>query len=78
MRGPLIDAVLIAVVVAVVLLATAHWWGPLAGRTGRRIGMNLDIAGAALFRGVRRMLGQGQARPHKDAREPGKGKGELR
>jgi hypothetical protein len=59
-RGPLIDAVLIAIVVAVVLLATAHLWGPLLGRTVRRIGQNLDVAERAIFRTVRRILGQGQ------------------
>jgi len=63
-RGPLIDAVVIAIVVAVVLLATAHLWGPLLGTTVRRIGTNLDVAGTAVFRTVRRILGQGQVRPH--------------
>ena len=38
MRGPLIDAVVIAIVVAVVLLATAHLWGPLLGMMVRRVG----------------------------------------
>ena len=65
MRGPLIDAVLIAVVVAVTLLATAHLWGPFLGKTLRRTGQNLEIAGTAVFSTVRRMLGQGQTRPHK-------------
>ena len=63
MKGPLIDAVVIAVVVAVVLLATAHLWGPLLGRMVRRAGKNLEIAETAIFRTVRRMLGQGQVRP---------------
>jgi len=62
-KGPLIDAVVIAVVVAVVLLATAHLWGPLLGRMVRRAGKNLEIAETAIFRTVRRMLGQGQVRP---------------
>ena len=65
MRGPLIDAVLIAAVTAVILLATAHLWGPLLGRVVRRMGKNLEIAGTAVFSTVRRMLGQGQTRPHK-------------
>ena len=65
MRGPLIDAVILAVVVAVVLLATAHLWGPLLGRAIRRIGKNLDLAGTAIFHTVKRILGQGQVRPHK-------------
>ena len=64
MRGPLIDAVVIAVVVAVVLLATAHLWGPLLGTMLRRAGKNLEIAETAIFRTVRRVLGQGQVRPH--------------
>ena len=64
MRGPLIDAVVIAVVVAVVLLATAHLWGPLLGRMVKRIGKNLEIAETAIFRTVRRILGQGQVRPN--------------
>ena len=64
MRGPLIDAVVIAVVVAVVLLATAHLWGPVLGTMVRRIGTNLEIAERAIFRTVRRILGQGQVRPH--------------
>jgi hypothetical protein len=64
-RGPLIDAVVIAVVVAVVLLATAHLWGPLLGRMVRRIGKNLEIAETAIFRTVRRILGQGQVRPQR-------------
>ena len=64
MKGPLIDAVVIAVVVAVVLLATAHLWGPLLGTMVRRIGKNLEIAETAIFRTVRRILGQGQVRPH--------------
>jgi hypothetical protein len=64
-RGPLIDAVVIAVIVAVVLLATAHLWGPLLGRAARRIGKNLEIAETAIFRTVRRILGQGQVRPQK-------------
>ena len=63
MKGPLIDAVVIAVIVAVVLLATAHLWGPLLGRMARRIGRNLEIAETAIFRAVRRILGQGQVRP---------------
>ena len=63
MKGPLIDAVVIAVIVAVVLLATAHLWGPLLGRMARRIGRNLEIAETAIFRTVRRILGQGQVRP---------------
>jgi hypothetical protein len=62
-RGPLIDAVVIAVVVAVVLLATAHLWGPLLGKTVRRIGKNLEIAETAIFHTVRRILGQGRVRP---------------
>lgn len=65
MRGPLIDAVILAVVVAVVLLATAHLWGPLLGRIARRIGKNLDLAGTAVFHTVKRILGQGQVRPQK-------------
>jgi hypothetical protein len=64
-RGPLIDAVVIAVIVAVVLLATAQWWGPILGRTIRQIGRNLNVAETAIFRTVRRMLGQGQVRPQK-------------
>jgi hypothetical protein len=67
-RGPLIDAVVIAVVVAVILLATAHLWGPLLGKTVRRTGQNLEIAGAAIFRTLRRLAGQGQTRPHKGDR----------
>jgi hypothetical protein len=63
-RGPLIDAVVIAIVVAVVLLATAHLWGPLLGMMIRRAGKNLEIAETAIFRTVRRILGQGQVRPH--------------
>jgi hypothetical protein len=62
-RGPLIDAVLIAIVVAVVLLATAHLWGPLLGTMVRRIGKNMAVAETAIFHTVRRMLGQGQVRP---------------
>lgn len=65
MRGPLIDAVVIAIVVAVVLLATAHLWGPLLGTACRRLGRNLRVAETAIFRTVRRMIGQGQVRPHK-------------
>ena len=65
MRGPLIDAVVIAVIVAVVLLATAHLWGPLLGMMVRRLGNNLEIAGTAIFRTVRRILGQGQVRPQR-------------
>ena len=64
MRGPLIDAVVIAVIVAVALLATAHLWGPLLGTMARRIGKNLEIAETAIFRTVKRILGQGQVRPH--------------
>jgi hypothetical protein len=67
-RGPLIDAVLIAVVVAVVLLATAHVWGPLLGRLIRRTGKNLEIAETAIFRTVKRILGQGQVRPQEGKR----------
>ena len=63
MRGPLIDAVVIAVIVAVVLLATAHLWGPVLGAIVRRTGKNLEIAESAIFRTVRRILGQGQVRP---------------
>ena len=63
MKGPLIDAVVIAIIVAVVLLATAHLWGPLVGTMLRRIGKNLEIAETAIFRTVRRILGQGQVRP---------------
>lgn len=75
MRGPLIDAVLIAAGVALVLLVTAHWWGPLLGRTLRQLWRNLDVAGTAIFRGVRRMMGQGQARPHRDGPGPDTRKG---
>jgi hypothetical protein len=67
-RGPLIDAVVIAVVVAVVLLATAQWWGPLLGRAIRQIARNLGVAERAIFRTVRRMLGQGQVRPRNGER----------
>ena len=74
----MIDAVAIAVVVAIVLLATAHWWGPLLGLTARRMGRNLDIAGEAIFRYARRMLGQGQARPHKESPRLGSCKGGRR
>ena len=63
MRGPLIDAVVIAIIVAVVLLATAHLWGPILGLVIRRTGKNLEIAETAIFRTVRRVLGQGQVRP---------------
>jgi hypothetical protein len=70
-RGPLIDAVVIAIVVAVVLLATAHLWGPLLGMMIRRIGKNLEIAETAIFRTVSRILGQGQVRP-----QDGKHRGE--
>lgn len=68
MKGPLIDAVVIAVIVAVALLATAHLWGPLLGRIVRRTGRNLEIAETAIFRTVRRMIGQGQVRPHEPRR----------
>jgi hypothetical protein len=67
-RGPLIDAVVIAVVVAVVLLATAHLWGPLLGSAIRRMGSNLEIAERAIFRTVRRILGQGRVRPQEGER----------
>jgi hypothetical protein len=63
-RGPLIDAVILAIVVGVVLLATAHLWGPLLGRAVRSIGTNLAVAEGTIFRTVRRMIGQGQVRPH--------------
>ena len=68
MKGPLIDAVVIAVIVAVVLLATAHLWGPLLGMMVRRLGKNLEIAETAIFRTVRRILGQGQVRPQRGRR----------
>ena len=71
MKGPLIDAVVIAVIVAVVLLATAQWWGPLLGKAIRQIGRNLAVAETAIFRTVRRILGQGQVRP-----QPGDRRGE--
>ena len=64
MEGPLIEAAVIAVAVAVVLLETAHLWGPLLGRMARRIGRNLEIAETAIFHTARRILGQGQVRPH--------------
>jgi hypothetical protein len=67
-KGPLIDAVVIAVIVAVALLATAHLWGPLLGKIVRRAGKNLEIAETAIFRTVRRMIGQGQVRPHESRR----------
>lgn len=70
MRGALIDSALLVGVVLLVMLATAHWWGPLSGRVIWRIMANLDIAGRAIFRVTRKMIrGQGRVRP--DGRERG-------
>ena len=63
MRGPLLDAVILALVLFVVLAATAHYWGPPLAWTFKRIGRNLDTAATAFGRGVARLLGQGQTRP---------------
>lgn len=64
MRGPLIDGIVIALVLFVVLTATAHLWGPPLAWTCKRILRNLDTAARAFGRGVARALGQGQSRPH--------------
>ena len=63
MRGPLLDAIVLALVLFVVLAATAHYWGPPLAWTCKRIGRNLDTAVTAFGRGVARILGQGRTRP---------------
>ncbi len=64
MRGPLLDAIVVAVVLFIVLAATAHLWGPPLAWTCKRLMRNLDTAATAFGRGVARILGQGQTRPH--------------
>ena len=65
MRGPLLDAIILAIILFVVLAATAHLWGPPLAWTCKRIARNLDSATAAFGRGVARVLGQGQTRPQR-------------
>ena len=64
MRGPLLDGIVVAIVLFVVLAATAHLWGPPLAWTGNRLMRNLDTAATAFGRGMARLLGQGQTRPH--------------
>ena len=64
MRGPLLDGIVVAVVLFIVLAATAHSWGPPLAWASKRIFRNLDTAAALFGRGVARILGQGQTRPH--------------
>ncbi len=64
MRGPLLDGIVVAIVLFVVLAATAHLWGPPLAWTCKRLMRNLDTAAAASGRGMARLLGQGRTRPH--------------
>jgi hypothetical protein len=63
MRGPAIDGIVLGVLVAIVLLATAHIWGRWLGRGLHRAWRNLTIAGNAIWRQAAKWLGQGQTRP---------------
>ncbi len=71
LRGPLLDGIVVAVVLFVVLAATAHLWGPPLAWTCKRLMRNLDTAAAAFGRGMTRILGQGQTRPHGKRGEEG-------
>ncbi len=64
MRGPLLDGIVVAIVLFVVLAATAHLWGPPLAWTSKRLMRNLETAATAFGRGMARLLGQGQTRPH--------------
>ena len=64
MRGPLLDGIVVAIVLFVVLAATARLWGPALAWTLKRLMRNLNTAATAFGRGVARILGQGQTRPH--------------
>ena len=63
MRGPLLDGIVVAIVLFVVLAATARLWGPPLAWTCKRLMRNLDTAAAAFGRGMARILGQGRTRP---------------
>lgn len=75
MRGPLLDGIIVAVVLFIVLTATAHLWGPPLAWTCKRILRNLEMAAAHFGRGVARAIGQGQTRPPRKRGHAEKGRG---
>lgn len=65
--GPMAEGLLYAFGILIVLVFTAHWWGPPLGRALKRADKNLRIVGSAIYTAARKFTGhesQGSTRPH--------------